>query len=53
MQYTLTGFTHVTSFRVFAFECVGEGGVRPPYKVKAGLLLIRKCGHPHTLRLES
>jgi hypothetical protein len=44
MQYILTGFTHHMSFRVFAFECVGEDRVRTEYKVRADLALIRRYG---------
>lgn len=44
MQYILTGFTHETGFRVFAFEGVGEDRVRTEYTVRADLLLIRKYG---------
>ena len=44
MQYTLTGFTHDSGFRVFAFEGVGEDRVRTEYTVKTDLALIRKYG---------
>lgn len=44
MQYTLTGFTHDMSFRVFAFECVGDDRVRTEYRVRADLALIRRYG---------
>jgi hypothetical protein len=44
MQYILTGFTHETGFRVFAFEGIREDRGRTPYIVRADLGLIRKYG---------
>lgn len=46
MQYILTGFTHDTGCRVFAFEAVGKDRVRGQYSVRADLALIRKYGIP-------
>src|SRR5438874_11837597 len=43
-QYTITGFTHESGFRVFAFEWVGEDRVRTEYTVRVDLGLIRKYG---------
>jgi hypothetical protein len=43
-QYTITGFTHDSGFRVFAFECVGEDRLRTEYTVRADLALIRRYG---------
>jgi hypothetical protein len=42
LRYILTGFTHETGFRVFAFEGVSEGRVRTEYTVKADLALTRR-----------
>jgi len=44
MHYTLTGFTHDSGVRVFAFEGVGEDRLRTDYKVRADLVLTRKYG---------
>jgi hypothetical protein len=44
MQYILTGFTHDSGFRVFAFECVGKDRVRTKFQVRADLSLIKKYG---------
>ena len=44
MQFILTGFTHHTGFRVFAFERIGEDRVRTKCTVKADLGLIRTYG---------
>ena len=44
MRYILTGFSHDTVFRVFAFQGVGEDRSRTEYEVKADLVLIRKYG---------
>jgi hypothetical protein len=44
MRYVLTGFTHSTGFRVFAFDGVTEHWVRTSYSVRADLALSRKHG---------
>ena len=44
MRYILTGFTHDSEFRIFAFEYIGEDRARTEYTVKANLVLIRKYG---------
>lgn len=44
MQYILTGFTHSTGFRVFAFDGVADHWVRTAYSVRADLALARKHG---------
>jgi len=44
MQFILTGFTHHTVFRVFAFERIGEDRVRTKCTVKADLGLIKTYG---------
>ena len=44
MQFVLTGFTHESGFRVFAFEHVGADRVRTKCTVKADLALVRQYG---------
>ena len=44
MQFVLTGFTHDMSFRVFAFDRIGEDRVRTKCTVRADLVLIRRYG---------
>jgi hypothetical protein len=44
MQFVLTGFTHDTGFRVFAFDRIGEDRVRTKCTVRANLALIRIYG---------
>jgi hypothetical protein len=44
MQYILTGFTHDSGFRVFAFEYVGKDRVRTKFQVRADLSLIARYG---------
>ncbi len=46
MTYVLTGFSHDLGFRVFGFECIGEGWVRTAFSVRADLALARKHGIP-------
>ena len=42
MRYILTGFSQDMGFRVFAFERVGEDGIRTEHAVRADLALIRR-----------
>jgi hypothetical protein len=42
MQYTLSGFSHESEFRVFAFEGMGEDRVRTAFNVKTDLALVRR-----------
>ncbi|MBZ5609209.1 MAG: hypothetical protein LAP38_13180 [Acidobacteriia bacterium] len=44
MQFILTGFTHDTGFRVFAFDRIGEDRIRTQCTVRADLTLIRTYG---------
>src|SRR5437762_2116946 len=44
MQFTLTGFTHDSGFRVFAFERIGLDRRPSEYTVRADLGLIRRYG---------
>lgn len=44
MRYVLTGFTHSTGVRVFAFDGVTDQGVRAAYSVRADVALARKHG---------
>ncbi len=44
LQLILTGFTHETGFRVFAFDRVGEDRTRTKCTVRADLTLIRTYG---------
>jgi hypothetical protein len=44
MQFSLTGFTEIMGFRVFAFERVGEDRTRTQCTVKADLALARRFG---------
>jgi hypothetical protein len=44
MQFTLTGFTHDSGFRVFAFERIGLDRRPAEYTVRADLDLIRRYG---------
>jgi len=44
MRYILTGFTHDTKFRVFAFEGQEGSRLRIEYTVHADLSLVRKYG---------
>ena len=44
MQFILTGFTHDTGFRVFAFEGIAGDRTRTEFTVRMDLALIRKYG---------
>jgi hypothetical protein len=44
MQFILTGFTHETGFRVFAFDRIGDDRVRTRCTIRADLALIRTYG---------
>ncbi len=44
MQFILTGFTHETGFRVFAFDRIAEDRTRTRCTVRADLTLIRTYG---------
>ena len=44
MRYLLTGFTHDTGVRIFAFEGVAADRDRTEYRVRADLALARKHG---------
>jgi len=44
MQFVLTGFTHDTGFRVFAFDRIGEDRVRTKCTVRTDLALVRTYG---------
>ena len=44
MQYILTGFTHNSGFRTFAFEGIADDRVRTAYSVNADVTLARKHG---------
>ncbi len=44
MHYLLTGFTHSTGFRVFAFDGVTDRWVHTAYSVRADLALAMKYG---------
>ena len=44
MQFVLTGFTHDTGFRVFAFDRIGDDRVRTKCTVRADLSLVRRYG---------
>ncbi len=44
MQFVLTGFTHETGARVYAFERLGEDKVRTHCTVRADLTLARRYG---------
>jgi hypothetical protein len=44
MRYILTGFSHDSGFRVFAFEGIGEDRVRTKFFVRADLALIHSYG---------
>lgn len=47
MPYILTGFTHHTGLRVFAFqEGIGHGSAATAFSVSADLALARKHGIP-------
>jgi hypothetical protein len=42
MDFTLTGFTQIAGFRVFAYEGIAEDRVRIKFTVRADLTAIRK-----------
>ena len=42
MQFILTGFTHDTKFRIFAFERIGDDKLRTMFAVRADLALTRR-----------
>ncbi len=44
MQYNLTGFTHDSGFRVFAFEGVEKDRDRSEYLVRAEFALVLRYG---------
>lgn len=44
MQFILTGFTHNTGFRVFAFQGIAGDRTRTPFTVRTDLALIRRYG---------
>lgn len=46
VEFVLTGITHEKTFRVFAFDRIGEQRERTPFTVRTDLSLLNRYGIP-------